>query len=117
MRSVPFAESDVDRGERRRGKSDSREPGSQGRRAYERAAAWLASAPVKSTEDLDMQLLGLKWAGKPQSAWLPGMRKLASQQREDGGWAQTPDLPSDAYATGQALFTMHELGVPSSDPA
>ncbi len=38
------------------------------------------------------------------------------QQREDGGWAQTADLASDAYATGQVLYTLHELGVPSSDP-
>ena len=38
-------------------------------------------------------------------------------QREDGGWGQTPDLASDAYATGQALYTLHELGVPASDPA
>jgi hypothetical protein len=36
-------------------------------------------------------------------------------QREDGGWAQTPDLVSDAYATGQALFALHELGVPAKD--
>jgi ankyrin repeat protein len=89
----------------------------EARRRIERAATWLASAPVKTTEDLDMQLLGLKWAGLPQRAWLPGMRSLASQQREDGGWGQTPDLASDAYATGQALFTLHELGVPPSDLA
>ena len=33
-------------------------------------------------------------------------------QREDGGWAQTPYLPTDAYATGQSLYTLHELGQP-----
>ena len=48
---------------------------------------------------------------------MTGLRKLAALQREDGGWGQTPDLPSDAYATGQALYTMHELGVPVNDPA
>ena len=89
----------------------------EAKRRIERAAAWLASAPVKTTEDLDMQLLGLKWAGLPQRAWLQGLRTLASQQREDGGWGQTPNLASDAYATGQALYTMRELGVPASDPA
>jgi ankyrin repeat protein len=81
-----------------------------------RAAAWLAVASPKTTEDLDMQLLGLKWAGISRRGE-QGMQRLIGQQREDGGWAQTADLPSDAYATGQVLYTLHELGVPASDPA
>ena len=80
------------------------------------AANWLADQPARTTEDLNMQLLGLKWAGVPRRPWLAGLRRLAEMQREDGGWGQTPDLPSDAYATGTALYTMHELGVPASDP-
>jgi squalene cyclase len=27
-------------------------------------------------------------------------------QRPDGGWNQLPGMPSDAYATGQALFAL-----------
>jgi ankyrin repeat protein len=88
----------------------------EAQRRIERAAQWLASAPVRTTEDQNMQLLGMKWAGAPQRQWLPGLRKLAALQREDGGWGQTPDLASDAYATGQALYTMHQLGVPVNDP-
>jgi hypothetical protein len=42
---------------------------------------------------------------------------LISLQRADGGWAQTPDLTSDAYATGQVLYTIHELGVPAANQA
>ena len=30
---------------------------------------------------------------------------------------QTPFLDSDAYATGQVLYTLHEIGVPATDPA
>jgi ankyrin repeat protein len=76
----------------------------------QRAAAWLAAAVPTTTEDLNMQLLGLKWAGATSRDLQPGLRKLATLQREDGGWGQTPNLPTDAYATGQALFTMHEVG-------
>ena len=46
---------------------------------------------------------------------MAGLRNLEAMQREDGGWSQTPDLSSDAYATGESLYTMHEAGVPVSD--
>jgi hypothetical protein len=83
----------------------------------ERAARWLAAATPKTTEDLNMQLLGLKWANAARHATEVGVRRLTQLQREDGGWGQTPDLATDAYATGQALFTLHELGVPVKDAA
>lgn len=41
---------------------------------------------------------------------------LLKLQREDGGWAQTDDMESDAYATGTALVALHEAGgIPVSD--
>lgn len=86
-------------------------------RDVERAATWLGSATPRSIEDADMQLLGLKWAGTDASRWQARLSKLQAQQRPDGGWAQTPELMSDAYATGQVLYTLHELGVPASDAA
>jgi squalene cyclase len=45
------------------------------------------------------------------------VRALLDEQRADGGWAQTPHLASDAYATGQALFTLRTVGVSDGDPA
>jgi ankyrin repeat protein len=86
-------------------------------RRVERAAAWLESAAPRSIEDRDMQLLGLKWAGADAERWQPRLSKLEAEQRPDGGWAQTPELGSDAYATGQALYTLHELGVAAKDAA
>jgi ankyrin repeat protein len=83
----------------------------------ERAAVWLATATPKTTEDLDMQLLGLKLANAVRRPSDTGARRLLQLQREDGGWAQTADLASDAYATGQALYTLHELGVPVRESA
>jgi hypothetical protein len=86
-------------------------------RRIERAAAWLKTADARTTEDRTMQLLGLKWANADREGLHPLMKQLASQQRSDGGWAQTPELSSDAYATGEALYTLHELGTPVSDPS
>lgn len=84
----------------------------------ERAAKWLSAQPPVSTEDRSMQLLGLKWANLlPRVLQEARTRELLGLQRPDGGWSQTPHLSSDAYATGQVLYTLHELGVPSSDAA
>jgi hypothetical protein len=82
-----------------------------------RAADWLAKQTPQSTEDRIMQLLGLKWAGVQASLREKRTRELLSIQGADGGWAQTPYLASDAYATGQVLYTLREMGLPSSDPA
>ena len=80
-----------------------------------RAAGWLAAQTPVSTEERIMQLLGLSWAGAQRPLRETRMRELLALQRSDGGWAQTPYLISDAYATGQVLYTLHELGVPASD--
>ncbi len=83
----------------------------------ERAAGWLRRQTPRSTEDRVMQLLGLKWANTATQMRETRTRELIGTQQSDGGWAQTPFLDSDAYATGQVLYTLHEMGVPSSDPA
>jgi ankyrin repeat protein len=81
----------------------------------QRAAAWLKTSTPITTEDRSMQLLGLKWANVDRRELDERLKKLIALQRADGGWAQTPDLTSDAYATGQVLYTIHELGVSASD--
>jgi ankyrin repeat protein len=83
----------------------------------QRAVAWLKAASPRTTEDRVMQLLGLKWANTNDRDLQDPLRQLIALQHPDGGWAQTPDLASDAYATGQVLYTMHQLGVPASDAA
>jgi hypothetical protein len=82
-----------------------------------RAAAWLVRESPITTEDRVMQLLGLKWADAHTSHRLTRTRELLALQRADGGWGQTPHLRSDAYATGQAVFVLHEMGTPATHPA
>jgi hypothetical protein len=82
-----------------------------------RAADWLAKQTPASTEDRVMQLLGLSWAAAQSSVRERRANELLALQRPDGGWAQTPYLTSDAYATGQALYTLTELGIQSSHAA
>jgi ankyrin repeat protein len=79
----------------------------------QRAAAWLEKAEPLTTEDRTMQILGLVWAGHTAPAGR--VKELVDQQRTDGGWGQTEYHQSDAFATGEALWALHESGMTSSD--
>jgi len=79
-----------------------------------RAGKWLAKAEATTTEDAAMQLLGVKWSGGNVDRML---KHILSLQRADGGWAQTPYLKSDAYATGVALWALKESGMAATDSA
>jgi ankyrin repeat protein len=83
-----------------------------------RASKWLLSAEPRTTEDAVMQLLGAKWANVDSARIAKLAQHLLDLQREDGGWAQTPDLKSDAYGTGTALYALNEAsGLTDADTA
>src|SRR5439155_11828255 len=42
---------------------------------------------------------------------------LLGIQNEDGGWSQTREMKSDAYATGQTLYLLQTTGLSATDPA
>jgi ankyrin repeat protein/mono/diheme cytochrome c family protein len=79
--------------------------------AVRRAAQWLEKAAPKNTEDRVFQILGLKWASGNRERIRRTAADLLAAQRTDGGWGQLPWLPSDAYATGQALVALRESGI------
>lgn len=83
-----------------------------------RARAWLEKAkPVTTYESAD-RIMGLQAAGVPLSGLAAEAVALLKLQRSDGGWAQTPYLDSDAYATGIVLHTLYTAGLVSAgDPA
>jgi ankyrin repeat protein len=82
------------------------------------ARAWLAKAQGTTNQEKTMKLLGLAWTQADPAATREAARRLAADQRADGGWGQLATLESDAYATGQALFALHEGGaLKPSDPA
>jgi hypothetical protein len=76
----------------------------------DRARGWLQSAKPVDTVDRAFRLLGLGWAQAEQGSIKENVSKLLGEQRQDGGWGQVPTLASDAYATGLALYALHEGG-------
>ncbi len=76
-----------------------------------RARAWLIAFEPKQNEERVMQLFGLAWTGADKSIVRTRGEKLLAQQQPDGGWAQRAGFPSDAYATGQALYALREAAV------
>lgn len=81
------------------------------------ARAWLVANHAPNESDaLVNRLQGLVWAKAPGAAIAKARADLVATQRPDGGWAQTPALASDAYATGAALLAFHFAGMKPSDP-
>ena len=86
------------------------------RQAAGRARVWLATQPVG--DDHQALVLDL-WAATHSrdasaSALVASLRKA---QQPDGGWRQTKALPSDAFATGQALFALSRANIDARDDA
>lgn len=81
----------------------------------QRAQAWLNKTQAETNEERVHQLLGLAWAGEQSGTLKSFADDLVRQQRADGGWGQLAGLPSDAYATGQALYALLEGAKLSAD--
>ena len=75
-------------------------------RVIARAAAWLEAARPVGTQDRAFHLLGLAWSNARPAAIIAASNGLMAAQQADGGWKQMSTLPTDAYATGQALYAL-----------
>ena len=81
-----------------------------------RALAWLKRTSPKSTEDHAFKVLGLHW-GEAKIEKQKAAEALLKLQSTDGGWSQTTDMKSDAYATGLALSALRQSGaLPANYP-
>ncbi len=83
----------------------------------QRARLWLENAKPVTTYERADKIAGLHDAGVPESDLKAEAAALLRLQRADGGWAQTPYLDSDAYATGMVLYTLYTAGLASPNDA
>lgn len=86
-------------------------------RAVSSAQAWLIDAPTRSQEDRNFKLWGLHLLQAGRERVEQARQAVLGSQRPDGGWGQLAALDSDAYATGQTLFVLHQSGTATTDPA
>ena len=80
-----------------------------------KARRWLAETKPELDYEQTFQLLGLVWTGASPSEINHAVASVKKLQRKDGGWGQTANLASDAFATGSALYALQLAGVPASE--
>jgi hypothetical protein len=76
----------------------------------QKAKSWLMEAAAQTCDDRAFRLLGLKWADTPLGERKKSVDEILSAQNPDGGWSQVAGMRSDAYATGQALYSLRVAG-------
>jgi hypothetical protein len=85
--------------------------------ARDKAMHWLAE--TRSDDDpqsIAMRLVLWRRAGRPAEEWEPLVWRIKERQNADGGWSQSPQMASDAWATGQALYALAHAAVKPDDP-
>ena len=82
------------------------------RAALSKAIAWLDAAKLSDIhQDKVLKVLMGARSAKPRETMQTTIDELLALQRADGGWSQTvPELKSDAFATGQALYVLSLAG-------
>lgn len=84
----------------------------------DKAIAWLQKNPSTATSQaLTLRLLyDVRTNGQNAKDVPAEIEALLKKQSADGGWSQTSEMSSDAYATGQALYALAEAGAKADRP-
>jgi hypothetical protein len=95
------------------------ESGDESAKAHrDKGIEWLTKTPTDDDpQSVAMRVVVLLRAGRSAEEIAPLVERIKSRQKEDGGWSQTADMASDAWATGQALYALSIAGLKSDDPA
>lgn len=81
----------------------------------EKVKQWLLATPPTDNEDRVFRLRSLYYLAVDDDVIDAAAKDLLAEQRSDGGWAQTKEEASDAYATGTALVALSETGILTTD--
>lgn len=82
-----------------------------------KASDWLSkNAAGGGLQSRVLRLLVAVRSQADPTSWAGDLASILSQQRPDGGWAQTPEMGSDAFATGQTLYVLTLAGLKPDSP-
>jgi hypothetical protein len=85
--------------------------------ARDKGLKWLAEHETSGDHQaVCVRLILLRKMDRPEGDWQPLAKRIINSQREGGGWSQTPEMASDAHATGQALYALALAGHKPDDP-
>ncbi|HEY4313286.1 MAG TPA: prenyltransferase/squalene oxidase repeat-containing protein [Pirellulales bacterium] len=83
----------------------------------DKAIRWLVDTPTDNDpQSITMRVVLWRKLERPAAEWQPWVDAIAKRQNADGGWSQTAELASDAWATGQSLYALAAAGFDSHDP-
>jgi hypothetical protein len=89
----------------------------EARAARDKGVGWLARTETDDDpQSVAMRLVLWRRLGRPSGEWEPLVQRIKARQNADGGWSQTRDMPSDAWATGQALYALAHAGIKPGGP-
>jgi hypothetical protein len=84
----------------------------------DRGLQWLSKTPTDDDpQSVAMRTVVFQRAGQPADQISALVERIKSRQNSDGGWSQTADMASDAWATGQALYALSTAGLKSDETA
>jgi metallo-beta-lactamase class B len=93
-------------------------PDADGKGARDKSLQWLAARTPEADAQADaLRLILWRRAGQPAQQSQALVKRILARQNIDGGWSQTKERASDAFAIGQALYALIESGVANGDSA
>jgi hypothetical protein len=85
---------------------------------FDKGMKWLTETKTDDDpQSIAMRLVLWRRLDRPEQEWKPLVDRIIARQNTDGGWSQSKDMASDAWATGQALYALAHAGFKPSDPA
>lgn len=78
---------------------------------------WLAETKTDGDpQSIAMRLVLWQRLNRPANEIALLIQRIRERQNADGGWSQSPDMASDAWATGQALFALSHTDLKPDEP-
>ena len=97
--------------------SDHQQKDAEAIRVRDNGVKWLVEHRCSDDpQAIALRLILWKKLNRPENEWHPLARRIVEGQNADGGWSQAKGMPSDAWATGQALYALAQAGLKRSEP-